>query len=234
MEASYKALQSSHTSQSHQLTQSLSKVQELTVLLAEQESRYSSEANNLKRLISLMEDRESQAKSVVATFERDFDAIRERADRREAALVEETEKEKKAREAAEKRLEQLERVLERVGRGEFPTPGGASAPSTPFRTPGTPGFLNDGMMGLSPTVAMASRTQRSGKTFTEVYADYVRLQEEHAKKCGEYDNMDRTLASVLAQIEERVGLPTLNREIYLSNYQSRHQFSLSSAWNTSV
>ncbi|KAF5314858.1 hypothetical protein D9619_007083 [Psilocybe cf. subviscida] len=214
MEASYKALQSSHTSQSHQLTQSLSKVQELTVLLAEQESRYSSEANNLKRLISLMEDRESQAKSVVETFERDFDAIKERADRREAALVEETEKEKRAREVAEKRLEQLEQVLERVGRGEFPTPGGISAPSTPFRTPGTPGFVNDGMMGLSPTVAMASRTQRSGKTFTEVYADYVRLQEEYAKKCGEYDNMDRTLSSVLAQIEERAPILSQQRLEY--------------------
>lgn len=49
------------------------------------------------------------------------------------------------------------------------------------------------MIGLSPTVAMASRVQRSGKTFTEVYADYVQLQEEYTKKCAEYDHMDRTL-----------------------------------------
>ncbi len=69
--------------------------------------------------------------------------------------------------------------------------------------------MTDGMLGLSPTVAMASRSQRSGKTFTEVYADYVRLQEEYAKKSAEYDHMDRTLSSVLAQIEERVRLTTL-------------------------
>ena len=35
-------------------------------------------------------------------------------------------------------------------------------------------------------------------------ADYVRLQEEYAAKCAEYDHMDRTLSSVLGQIEERV------------------------------
>ena len=43
---------------------------------------------------------------------------------------------------------------------------------------GTPGndILASGMMGLSPTVAIASRVQKGGKTFTEVYADYVKLQ----------------------------------------------------------
>lgn len=62
----------------------------------------------------------------------------------------------------------------------------------------------DGMMGLSPSVAIASRAQKTGKTFTEVYADSVRLQEDYAKKCMEYDHMDRTLTQVLAPIEERV------------------------------
>jgi hypothetical protein len=55
------------------------------------------------------------------------------------------------------------------------------------------------MMDLSPTVAMASRAQRSGKTFTEVYADH-----RYVKKNTDYDRMARTLAQVLAQIEECV------------------------------
>jgi nucleoprotein TPR len=77
-------------------------------------------------------------------------------------------------EAAEARVEALECILEKVNRGEFPVPApGSSAPSTPAR--GSTDILMQGIMGLSPTVAMASRTQRSGKTFTEVYADYVRL-----------------------------------------------------------
>ena len=59
-------------------------------------------------------------------------------------------------------------------------------------------------MGLSPTVAIASRVQRSGKTFTKVYVDHVHLQDEYAKKCAEYDRMDRTVVQVLAQIKEQV------------------------------
>jgi nucleoprotein TPR len=208
MEASFKALQSSHTAQSHQLAQALSKVQELTGQLAEQEARYSNEASGLKRLVSMMEEREKQAKEVVENIEREWATVGEKAERRETVLKEETERERKGREEAEKRLDQLEAVLERMGRGELPIPG-RNTPSTPFRTPGLSDPMADGMLGLSPTVAMASRSQRSGKTFTEVYADYVRLQEDYAKKSAEYDHMDRTLSSVLAQIEERVRNPMI-------------------------
>ena|SRR6266705_5968758 len=103
----------------------------------------------------------------------------------------------------ERECEELERVLEKVNRGEFPVPApGSSVPSTPAR--GSTDILTQGMMDLSPTVAMASRAQRRGKTFTEVYADHIRLRDEYAKKNAEYDRMARTLAQVLAQIKERV------------------------------
>lgn len=202
-ETSFKALQSAHTAQAHQLTQALSKVQALTGQLAEQEARYSNEANGLQRLVSMMEEREKQAKEIVENIEHEWATVGEKAERREAMLKAETERERKGREQAEKRVEQLENLLEKMGRGELPVPG-HSVSLTPMRASGNQDLLIDGMMGLSPTVAMASKAQRSGKTFTEVYADYVRLQEEYAKKSAEYDHMDRTLSSVLAQIEERV------------------------------
>ncbi|KAH9480632.1 Protein MLP1-like protein [Psilocybe cubensis] len=213
LEASFKALQSSHTSQGHQLSQALNKVQTLTGQLAEQEARYSNEADGLKRLVSMMEEREKQAKDIVESIEREWATVGEKAEKREFKLREEIEREKRRREEAEKRLEELEGVLERIGRGELPTPG-RTVPSPPFRTPGTADMSIDGIMGLSPTVAMASRSQRSGKTFTEVYADYVRLQEEYAKKCAENDHMDRTLSAVLAQIEERAPILSQQRIEY--------------------
>jgi nucleoprotein TPR len=49
------------------------------------------------------------------------------------------------------------------------------------------------MMDLSPMVAMASRAQRSSKTFTEVYANHICLQDEQAKST-EYDRMACMLA----------------------------------------
>lgn len=178
-------------------------MQDLSGRIAEQDATYASEVAGLRRLIEMVEAREAQSRAIVENVEQEWATVNERADRREAALLEQVERERLRTEAAEARLEELERVLEKVNRGEFPVPApGTSLPSTPAR--GLTDLLAQGIMDLSPTVAMASRAQRSGKTFTEVYADHVRLQDEYAKKCAEYDRMSRTLAQVLAQIEERV------------------------------
>lgn len=213
-ESSLKALQSSYTAQSHQLTQALTRIQDLTGRLAEQEATYSSEAAGLKRLVEMMEEREAQAKAIVEKIEKEWAGVGERAERREAVLREEINTQRQRADDLEDKVAELQQVLDRMDRGEFPIPtSGVSAPMTParrlFSTPASASSSAEllgmeGMMGLSPTVAIASRAQRSGKTFTEVYADYVKLQDDYAKKCAEYDHMDRTLAAVLAQIEERV------------------------------
>ena len=216
-ESSLKALQSAHTAQSHQLTQALTRIQDLKGQLAEQEATYSSEAAGLRRLVAMMEEREAQAKAIVDSIEKDFAGVGDRAERREAVLREEIENQKQRAEEAEKRVQELQAVLDRMDRGEFPVPsafvGSISQPGTPARGMSTPArngtspdILSSGMIGLSPTVAMASRAQRGGKSFTEVYSDYIKLQDEYARKCAEYDHMDRTLSAVLAQIEERVSV----------------------------
>lgn len=207
-QSSLKALQSAHTAQTHQLTQALAKVQGLTGQLAEQEAKYSIEASGLRRLVGMMEEREKQAKEIVEGIEREWASVGERAEQREAALRADVEREAKRRDQAEARVEQLENLMQRMGRGELPMPG------TPMRTPGPSDSIADGMMGLSPTVAMASKAQRTGKTFTEVYAEYVRLQEDYAKKTAEYNHMDRTLSAVLAQIEERAPILSQQRAEY--------------------
>jgi len=224
-ESSIKALQAANKSLSQQLTQALTRVQDLTGQLAEQEATYSSEAAGLRRLVVMMEEREQHAKEIVDGLERDWATIGEKTERREMKLKDEIEREAKRAEDAEKRIQELERLLRGLDTSDFPaapsisTAGGiprtpGSAPSTPARGSvfTSPGDL--GMMGLSPTVAMASRAQRSGKTFTEVYAEYVKLQEEYARKSAEYDHMDRTLQAVLAQIEERAPILTQQRLEY--------------------
>ncbi|KAF9242663.1 hypothetical protein BU15DRAFT_72775 [Melanogaster broomeanus] len=212
IENSLRAMQSAHTSQTHQLTQSLVKVQDLQGQLAEQESAFSTEVSGLKRLVTIMEERENQAKEMVDGIEREWASVGDRAEKREAALRAETEKERRAREEVEKKLEQLETVIEKMNRGELPVAGrGATLPGTPGRASA---HTADAMMGLSPTVAMATKVQKGGKTFTEVYTDYVRLEEDYANKCAEYDHMDRTLSDVLAQIEERAPILAQQREEY--------------------
>ncbi|CAL1712475.1 unnamed protein product [Somion occarium] len=215
-----KTLQSSHASQSHQLAQAHARIQELRGELAEKEATYSSEAANLRRLVKAMDEREIQAKAIVENIEKEWAVVGERAERREVVLREEIDAQRQRAEAAERKVIDLQNVLDRMDRGEFPIPSSASAPGTPFRGPstpmrnGTPDFLSSGMAGLSPTVAIASRVQKSGKTFTEVYADYVKLQEEYTKQSIEYERMDSTLSAVLAQIEERAPLLAQQREEY--------------------
>ncbi|KZT67236.1 hypothetical protein DAEQUDRAFT_729270 [Daedalea quercina L-15889] len=225
-ESQLKALQTASATQTHQLTQALARVQSLQGQLAEQEATFSGEASGLRRLVEMMEAREAQAKAIVEGIEQDYAGVNERAGRREAALKDEIEEQRQRAEQAEKRAEELEAVMERLDRGEFPMPSFSGeallgTPRTPARTPGTPSmvngtpdFLSQSIMGLSPTVAMASRVQRNGKTFTEVYADYVRLQEDYARKSAEFDNMDRTLSAVLAQIEERAPILSQQRAEY--------------------
>ncbi|KAI9449362.1 hypothetical protein BJY52DRAFT_1215953 [Lactarius psammicola] len=212
-EGNLKALRNVHNAQSRQLAQSLTRTQDLSARLAEQDATYTSEVAGLRRLIEMVEAREAQSKAIVENVEQEWAAVNERADRRESALREQVDRERLRTEAAEARIEELERVLEKVNHGEFPVPApGTTAPSTPAR--GSSDVLMQGIMSLSPTVAIASRAQRSGKTFTEVYADHVRLQDEYAKKCAEYDRMDRTLGQVLAQIEERAPILAQQRAEY--------------------
>lgn len=205
-ESSLKALEAAHTSQTHQLTQALAQVQDLKGALAEQEATFAAEVGGLKRLVAMMEERETQQKVLVESIEAQWAGVGERADRRELALKDEVERERRLREDAERRVDQMQKVLEKMDRGELPALGGGLGPFSPG-TPGRGGPSEQGMMGLSPTVAMASRAQRSGKTFTEVYADYIKLQEDFARKSLEYDQMERTLTQVLGQIEERVCMP---------------------------
>jgi nucleoprotein TPR len=176
-------------------------VHDLTGQLAERDAAYASEAAGLQRLVQMLEGRESAARATLDRIERDWAAVGDRADAREAALRADADEAAARADAAEARVRQLEAALSGVGGGALSLPGTPGAPGTPLR--GTPGG-EFGMFGLSPTVALASRTQKSGKTFTEVYSDYVRLQDEFAKKNAEYDHMERTLAGVIQQIEERV------------------------------
>lgn len=153
----------------------------------------------------MMEEREKQAKDIVENLENEWAGVGQKAEQRETVLKDEIEKERRGREEAEKRIRNLEAVVEGMGRGDLPLPGRGSLPGTPLRTPGVTGDpFNDSMVGLSPTIAMASRAQKGGKSFTDIYTDYVKLKEDYTKKVIEYDNMDRTLQSVLAQIQERV------------------------------
>ncbi|KAI1789830.1 hypothetical protein LXA43DRAFT_1062503, partial [Ganoderma leucocontextum] len=170
----------------HQLTNVLMRIQTLKSQFAEQEATYSSETAGLRRLVSVMDERDKQAKEIMDNIEKDYEGVNDRAERQGAVLREEIVNQRQREEDAEKRVEELQAVLDRMDRGEFPISafaGSVSTPGTPARsisvsTParnGSPSadFQTRGMFGLSPTVAMASHAQMGGKSFTEAHSDYI-------------------------------------------------------------
>lgn len=196
---SLRALQQSYNNQTSQLSQALQKVHDLNNRLADQEAKYASEAANLKRLVSMMEEREEQSKQFVARIEKEWETLQEKASSAERKLEESLAEEQQRTADIEKELDDLKLVLERVNRGELPLPSSSSGDMSPSASGSTDGLLN-----LSPNLAMISKMQKSGKSFTQVYADYVRMQSELTTKTLEIDRLDRTLTEVLAELEERV------------------------------
>ena len=186
------SLQTSHESQSQQLSQALQKVQDLTSQLSDQEAKYSSEAANLRRLNQMMEERDAKGRAIVEGIEKDWEGLGAKAAAREQKLRQALEAEEERSANLERQLEDMKLVVDRINRGELPMP-------QPNHT-GTPASLQD----LSTGLAMINRMQKTGKTFTEVYADYVRLQDEFVKKTIENERLDQALNNIMAEIEERV------------------------------
>ncbi|KAL5524681.1 MLP1_8 [Sanghuangporus sanghuang] len=189
----FRTLQTSHNKQNQQLSQSLQKVQDLQNQLADQEAKYSSEAANLRRLIQMLEERENQTKELVAGIEKDWEGLGQKAAENEQKLHEALEAEQQRTKELEEELEELRSVLNRINSGELPIPSAAQA---------SPNVSADSLFNFSPNISMINRMQKSGKTFTEVYAEYVRMQGELAKKQRDMENLDRTLGGVLAELEE--------------------------------
>ena len=142
-----------------------------------------------------MEERESQAKELVAGIEKDWEGLHEKAAENEKKLRDALEAEQKRTRELEEELDEMKSVLDRVNSGELPIP---SATRT------SPNVSSDSLFGLSPNISMINRMQKSGKTFTEVYAEYVKMQGEIANKQRNIDHLQSSLSGVLAELEEAV------------------------------
>lgn len=61
---------------------------------------------------------------------------------------------------------------------------------------------------MAPTAVVANRVQKSGKTFTEVYHDYIKLQDRFHAEEAEKNRLKECLEELLKEIAERVGKMT--------------------------
>ncbi|ELU43934.1 filament-forming protein [Rhizoctonia solani AG-1 IA] len=229
LNATLASVRSAHESLQNQHTTVLEKLAQVQGDAGAERAQAKAQADARERLIALLEERNEEAVKRVREVEGEYEAVLERAERREHKLEAERDK-------AQARAEELDGVVRGFMAGEFApgadvsmsvgntsigpgipgtpragTPGGV-IPSTP-RNLGTPNpFATPSL--LSPTAQLASRSQKGGKSYTEVYADYVRMSDELSKQKLETRRLEECLAGILRDIEERAPLLTEQRIEY--------------------
>jgi nucleoprotein TPR len=147
-----------------------------------------------QNLINVLERRADDARVRVEEMEAELERVLTRQAEKEDSLRDDVKRAERARNEAEKRVEEMKDVVDRLAMAGAPV--------------GMVGGQEEGegsaAYGISPTAALASRMQKAGRTYTEVYTDYVRLQNDLVKEKAETSRLEGVLTTILADIDERV------------------------------
>ena len=154
----------------------------------------------MKRLVEMMEKREGERKRRVEEVERGLEDERAASQEREEALKEELQAEKERCDALEVRYSEIREALDRGTTSAFLRDDSQGTPS-----PAGSSFA------LSPSAQLAVRGQKSGRSYAEVYGEYVRMEEELIRERAESKRLSDCLSQILGDIEERVSvIPSLD------------------------
>lgn len=204
-ESRLESLRKAHSSQSNQLEEALSRINDLQGELSQQTASFRAESETQKRLADLMDRRYEESRKRLEEIEAEWDGVLNKAADTEAQLKSELAKERQRGDDLENRIEELRMVTDGMrvpGPGEFGSPGPGRS-STPV-PPGTPGTSASNSFFLSPAANLAIKMQKTGRSYTEVYSDFVRTSEELISQKEETRRLESALAQILTDIEERV------------------------------
>src|SRR5258708_4568228 len=199
MESRLSGLQKAHRAQETQLMEALSKAQTLQAEVFQQATQFRAESETQKRLVELMDRRNEESRRRVEEIEKEWDSVCAKPAANEDSLRGELVKERQRNEGLEVRLQELRVATERIGPAD-----GMSTPVGGRLITSTPESAASPFLSLSPTASLATKLQRSGRSYTEVYADYVKMGEELSKQKEETRRLESALAQILSDIEERV------------------------------
>ncbi|KDN51342.1 hypothetical protein K437DRAFT_254932 [Tilletiaria anomala UBC 951] len=210
------------------LNENASRIQELTTRLAAQEESFAAEIATQSKLHDLLTKRAKDAQKREHELDTHWqDAVKEFAER-EDKLREEIELERNANAGLQKEKEDLKLALDRLaeGVGIVDSSGGALGgaengeldsfdQNSRASTPGAKRFSGVGLntsLLMSPTAALASKLQRGGKSFTQVYADFTRTQEELRRERLETQRLGQVLETVFEELRVRQPVLQAQRE----------------------
>ncbi|KAL8279842.1 hypothetical protein RQP46_007692 [Phenoliferia psychrophenolica] len=169
--------------------------------LAVREGQFMGEMGSMRRVVESLEKREEQRKARLEEVELGVDDERRARDDREQELVQDLQDERERADQLERRCHELVEAVER-GKANFSghldgdSPGGGSS------------------FALSPEASLAVRGQKKGRSYAEIYAEYVRMQEDLIKERSESKRLGECLNQILVDIEERAPVLKEQREEY--------------------
>jgi nucleoprotein TPR len=199
-------LHNSNQDMERKLTEALARNRDLQSNEAANTRAFQEEMQVCKDLLAQYEKIADEAKTRVAEIEKEEEHIRRELSRREESLLTQTERERERAETSERKVEELEEVLQRVQTGELSM---AETSFTQGRMSMSPGPAGMSSLMLSPTASIVSKLQRGGRSITEVYADYVRLQKELQQEKQEKARLETTLNDIFNEIQDRVSAYSL-------------------------
>lgn len=191
----YRTLKGTHSNLDRKLHETLNKNRELQLEAAEASRTFQEEIQAYKNVLEQHERMSTETKARINEIEREETTLRETLQKRETTLIGQTARERERSSTLQTKVEELEGIIQKMQSGELPVPGTSSAP-------GTPG--PDGNLILSPTASVVARLQRGGRSITEVYADYVRIQKELQLEKQEKHRLETTLNDIFNEIQDRV------------------------------
>jgi len=214
----YRTLKNTHSNLDRKLHETLNKNRELQLEAAEASRTFQEELQAYKQVLEQHERMSTETKARIHEIEREETALRETLLNREAALINQAARERERSSSLQSKVEELEGIIHKMQSGDLPIPGTPNAP-------GTPG--PDGSLILSPTASVVARLQRGGRSITEVYADYVRIQKELQQEKQEKHRLETTLNDIFNEIQDRVG-PLVKRAEFTLMFWHRPLSSRSS------
>ncbi|GAA5963338.1 hypothetical protein JCM21900_002043 [Sporobolomyces salmonicolor] len=196
---SLESLRKAHEGLKERHDTAISELAKVREELGTNEANFATEMGSMRRLVELMEKREEERKKRVEEVEKALEEEREALREREEELRDQLAQERERADALEVRYQETREALER---------GNASGA---FRdgsvgVPGTPGSVASDSFALSPSAQLAARGQKTGRSYAEVYGEYIKMEEELARERAETKRLGECLAQILADIEERAPL----------------------------
>ena len=203
---SYETLKKVHEQLKEKHNETIAELAKVREELVTNEGNFTTEMASMRRLVELMEKREEERKKRVEDVEKALEEERNSLAEKEDELRDQLLQERERGDSLEVKYQDLREALER-GNGQ--RDGGDYIP-------GTPGSVASDSFALSPSAQRAVRGQKNGRSYAEIYGEYIKMEEELAKERAETKRLGEILAQILGDIEERVSLDnsSISRWIY--------------------